>query len=461
MQTQGWYNRLNTLRRQLRSRGVIVGDLDDESNMTNTGNAARAVAGAGAGATNVNMSPEGRRRRHAAAANARIPPTLNPTRKGPISLIAQNSAPDNLMSHLNAEHSKGGGFLGFLGGNNQRRLAAASRGLSHAVRQFELEDYHNPIPADMSLATWHTAHPRAKSANVAGRRLKQEDLIFLRGIEYLNMSGCRLAAPFNMEAFENLREINTLNISDCVGINHWIFPHIAGVKNLIMSNCKHISINDASFSNLRGIKELDIDGCTQAGLTDGAFEQLAGLEYLSMRRCTQFTDAALEGLDSIKKLIISNCPEFTGETFPASLKILEINECAGIEDDNIARLTGLEELYMGGCVQITNAAFENLGSLKTLAMDGCTGVTDAAFNKLKNVEVLNMDDCPQITPAALTQANLPLVKVITTEGCSPEVIAAAEALVASHKQAGGRRSKSKSKSKKSKSKSKSKTRRIR
>ena len=389
---------------------------------------------------------------------------MNPVRNYKVNLLGGDKA-STVFSHLNAEHSRGAGILGFLNRKNQCRLSGTCRNAHGEVAKFELAD-NSPIVGDLEI--WHTTHPRAVAANVSGRALRLRDFELLHGIKKLNMSGCNLHGVFDIvRAFDHLRGIEELNVSDCStrAFNFNVFPSLARIKKLDMARCTAVLGAD-DFQHLRGIEILNIDGCTQ--LTDAALAPLAGIKDLYMKGCTQFTDAVLAPFAGLERLGIDDCVQLTGATFAAlnGIKILDMNDCVNVTDAALASLHGLEELYIGGCTQLTDAAFVHLDSVQKLNMQECTGVTDLAFDHLRRVKYLDMSHCnqPGITAAAI--AKLDFVTELITEDCSDEVNDAADLLFQHNAQLGGRRkfkkSKSKSKSKKSKkSKSKSKTRRNR
>ena len=259
---------------------------EDTSNVSENeaGGAAGGAGGAAGGgaAANVNMSRGARRIRHARAANLRNPPPeppLNPVRNYKVNLLGGDKA-STVFSHLNAEHSRGAGILGFLNRKNQCRLSGTCRNAHGEVAKFELAD-NSPIVGDLEI--WHTTHPRAVAANVSGRALRLRDFELLHGIKKLNMSGCNLHGVFDIvRAFDHLRGIEELNVSDCStrAFNFNVFPSLARIKKLDMARCTAVLGAD-DFQHLRGIEILNIDGCTQ--LTDAALAPLAGIKDLYMK----------------------------------------------------------------------------------------------------------------------------------------------------------------------------------
>ena len=71
-----------------------------------------------------------------------------------------------------------------------------------------------------------------------------------------------------------------------------------------MTGCTQIT--DKAFENLRGINTLDMSGCTT--ITDKAFENLRGIRTLHMCECDQITDEAqFENLRGINTLVMYKC----------------------------------------------------------------------------------------------------------------------------------------------------------
>ena len=406
--------------------------------------------------------------------------------------IAGEGDAANIFSHLNAEHSFGVGILGFLTAANASALAQTSKRGAQVVREFEWAD-NTRIKG--KLADWHSRFPNATTANLQGRTdLVDSDFIYLRGIKKLNISGCTGITDLAFEqirgveeldmsdlpqitdaALTNLVGIHIFNMSGCTGITGSTFESITGVYTLNISGCtgirgehfEHLSeifelnvelaegssffypyINSSHFRLLKGIHTLNISNIKT--LTDDTFtKDLSSLQHLYMNSCEGITGIGFRFLTDIKLISMRSVRgAFDSRNFryiSNTIEVLDISDCIVFSDTAFEHFKHLKILNMTGCNQrtITDAAFTNLGNLEMLYMSRCNQltITDAAFEHIANIHGLVMVDCnqPTITPAGINK--LVEVSLLSTRGCRPEVIAAAEALLEAHRarQGGGKR----------------------
>ncbi len=94
----------------------------------------------------------------------------------------------------------------------------------------------------------------------------------------------------------HLRGIQLLNMSGCRQLTDAAFVHLRGIRTLYMWYCDQPAITDATFVHLQGIHTLVIEGCSQATLTGAGFAPLQGIRALGMYDCRAYQVAAARGL---------------------------------------------------------------------------------------------------------------------------------------------------------------------
>ena len=200
-------------------------------------------------------------------------------------VLHRNKKGKNVLSELRDPDLAGKGILSFL----NAKTAAALRGTSAFARNSVTEGYLGSKETIIrgSLAQWRRANPNAIYANISGRNdLTDADFVHLRGIKFLNMSGCN-EGRLTDAAFSHLRGIHTLKMSNCRQMTDAAFAHLVGIHTLDMAACHQNTITDGAFAHLRGIHTLIMLLCDQATITDAAFAHLRGIRELDMQYCNQ------------------------------------------------------------------------------------------------------------------------------------------------------------------------------
>jgi hypothetical protein len=189
-----------------------------------------------------------------------------------------------------------------------------------------------------NLGSWRASFPNARAANISRNRkaddlinFTDDDFVHLRGINTLDMSGCKQITD---AAFTNLRGIHTLNMSHCnqVGITDAAFANLQGIHTLDMAYCNQVEITDAAFVHLRGVQKLDMWCCDQASITNEVFTHFRGIHTLKITD-KQITNVAIAHLRGIHTLHIHMC------------------DLIGITGASIA-LLGIHKLKMGANIQV-------------------------------------------------------------------------------------------------------------
>ncbi len=115
------------------------------------------------------------------------------------------------------------------------------------------------------------------------------------GIQQLSIWNC-YQATLTDAAFVHLRGIQLLNMGGCRQFSDAAFVHLRGIHTLYMWYCDRPAISDAAFMHLRGIHTLVIEGCTQATLTGAGFVHLQGIRALGMHSSRDNLVAAARSL---------------------------------------------------------------------------------------------------------------------------------------------------------------------
>ena len=401
----------------------------------------------------------------------------------------------NIREHTTLLTTAGPQILSYLSSTNLSSARGINRGFREAVGSLRVYDTQTVVRGSVEL--WRRSFPNARAINLTGRVLTDADFVHLRGLTdiclsetsgftdagFANIAGVkklslfRCTAPLTDAALAHITGIEFLNMS------YTSFPltdaglaHLRGIKELIMPQSSIRSqavFTDAGLAHLVGIRKLDIDGYSSATLTDAAFEPLCAkirgeypLRELDIGRCRQFTERVCKSFRKIKKLSI-NCLEFTEAALEPleSIHTLDIGLCSritslshlrgrvkdlnmrfcsripgaelvhlrGIEsldlsychdfgDEDLSHLVGIKKLLLSNCTQptLTHAAFAPLArSLKVLDISWCRHgeIGDRAFAHFGGLEELNMAVCngPEYTDACLGM--IPRVKKLNVDGC--------------------------------------------
>ena len=362
-----------------------------------------------------------------------------------------SSVPYNVLSILEGEHSVNGGIMKYLNREEKNTLRLVSDATKKAVHIGEEYGYRE-IPITGPLSVWRRRFPKAKFANISGRRdLTDDDFKYLEGLEYLNMENCaryvrrrptangtrRRESKITDKAFIHLSSLKILNMSGCNArtITDKAFQYLVNVHTLYMIGCNQY-ISGNAFEYLTELKILDIEHCTNLGVNERKppFEFLSNLESLEMGYCLNIKDKHFEPLKKLIHLNISSCRNLgiNNSKGPfehlSNLESLTMINCSNIKDEHFEHLKNLKTLYMTNCDQetitdnafknlknldlldfascnqetITNKAFENFTNIRTIRMAGCNQntITDTAFMYLHNVQILQMQQCSQFTDDA-------------------------------------------------------------
>jgi len=335
-------------------------------------------------------------------------------------------------------------ILSFLSAPNLASATVVDRGFHEAVQGLRLADKQTVVRGSLEL--WRRSFPNARCINLTGRVLTDADFVHLRGILHVcldktlgftdaafshltgvqTLSLIRCTAPLTDAALAHITGVKSLNISYTrFSFTDAGLAHLRGIKEFLMPGCSVLVFSDAGLAHLVGIKKLDIDGYSSPTLTDAAFEPLCAggrLEELDIGRCKQFTEqvcrsfrnikklsitclefteAALEPLESIDTLDIGLCGKITRlSPLRGRVKHLNMRFCSLLNPEELAHLRGIESLDLSFCTQVGDEHLSNLVGIKKLSLEHCTQttLTHAAFAPLApSLKVLNIAWCRQGT----------------------------------------------------------------
>ena len=135
------------------------------------------------------------------------------------------------------EHGFGRGIFGFLSTREARPLRLVSQILCADVRNARWYDRNTVITGD--LWKWRACFSDARCANVSKQRdLVDADLVYLSGVEEVNLSGC---AQITDAGLAHLRGVRVLNIAGCRQITDAGLAHLTGIHTLRMSHSTQIT----------------------------------------------------------------------------------------------------------------------------------------------------------------------------------------------------------------------------
>lgn len=272
-----------------------------------------------------------------------------------------------------------------------------------------------------SIKLWRQFFKNAQFLNVDDYNrycINSDSSQYVRGIRYLRVNGCGpgknrlsnsdfvnfknvITLSLNIdndtvtdEAFENLVGIQHLDISNFENITDLAFRHLKRIKTL---SIRFLGgglprITNEAFNYIQKIKELNITDCSNININDGIFKYLQDINSLNISYCRQFTDDGLKYLKKINNLNISHCEQYT--------------------DEGLKHLKGIQHLYMSGCIQITDEGLGYLAGIKDLDISRCHQITDSGIAQLAGISILDISWCRNIkgsTLYLLKQANPSLV----------------------------------------------------
>ena len=201
-------------------------------------------------------------------------------------------------------------FLPFFTTRDARHVRGVCRELRALVTNFAWDDrtLESRVAARLgAVALWHVCFPRAVACTLfqglmpdkefvkTNLMVTDGDLALLRGVRYLDMTGCQNITNDGLALVADGRNLHTLNITGCRNLTNTAFAYLAGIHTLNMSSCDQNTITNAAFAHLAGIHTLDMSNCNQNTITDAAFAHLTGILNIYLFGCN-LTPKAMRAL---------------------------------------------------------------------------------------------------------------------------------------------------------------------
>ena len=229
--------------------------------------------------------------------------------RAPLATAAPITASPPLLNVMAIGH--GILFLSFFTTRDARHVRGVCRELRALVQDFAWDDRtpESRVAARVgAVALWRACFPRAVACTLNRGDVKKfvrnevvtdGNLALLRGVRFLDMSGCENVTDAGLIHVVSGHSLHTLKMTSCWKITDAGFAHMAGIHTLEMAGCNQVTITNAAFAQLAGIYELGMKDCNQATITDVAFAHLTGIHYLDAGNCKQLTSAAFVPLQLV------------------------------------------------------------------------------------------------------------------------------------------------------------------
>lgn len=161
-------------------------------------------------------------------------------------------------------------------------------------------------------------------------------------------------------------------------------------------------LTDEAFTRLNTLKKLIIENCEQ--FSDNIFTYLVNLEYLQLDgNCVKFTNNIFKNMKHLKKLYLYNCNQFTDDCFKSlnTVQVLCIDNCENIKGSFLNYLPNIRELILHppinedpqSSILAEELHLNNLNNLKKLDISACLHVSDEVFQSFPSLVSLNISNC--------------------------------------------------------------------
>jgi len=260
--------------------------------------------------------------------------------------------------------------------------------------------------------------------NVSGRVLRQLPAS-VQSFEFFNC--CSLTKSTTNDDVKYLpRDMTKLSLKNCENIADDAVAFLpASLKFLDLSGSKVCDVSKVPrglkflvlarsqlpFKTLAGLPDtlvtLDLSQCA---LELGALDCLpSSICTLNLSGCSTLTDqhlAQLALLSELKALFLEGSPSITSkgiEELPASLQVLSIKHCAGINDRAVLSIPrNLKEFSLWKCKSVTKSGLIRLPSTLVALKLVHTAINDEIVGMLpSNLNRLSLFGCQQVTDAGL------------------------------------------------------------
>lgn len=205
-----------------------------------------------------------------------------------------------------------------------------------AISNYPWNDIYTVVLGNIEM--WRRCFPKAKAINInelnpsqgsRRRHVRDNDIRFLQGIKYINISKCHFITD---NCFEYLSGVKCILMNYCYTITGDGFRHLTGIKRL---ECSYNSrINDSHMIFLKGIKYLNIIECPS--ITDDSFIHFSTLVEVNIASNRHLTDKAFNYLKNVQAINISNnfqdkiTPEIFTNLNSKKIKYLIMDNCSDL-----------------------------------------------------------------------------------------------------------------------------------
>ncbi|CAL5988940.1 DUF2252_family protein [Hexamita inflata] len=228
--------------------------------------------------------------------------------------------------------------------------------------------------------------------------------------------------------FIQYMNVNELKLSDCKNIVPKLQSYT--IKQLIVKDCKILSVKDLQLEKLEVLKLLNYFQKEESETLTFEIIKFQKLKELILSGCLNIDINPLSQMTGLNVLTLNNCDLHSTEALGPLVNLLQLNlgRNKGIDITSLQRLTQLTELWLWGCNLISLDAlrpltnlqklyiFENkivylqpLIELKLLSeLDArCNSIVDSqTIEQLPNFVLLGLKDQKQPTQLQLTEANI-------------------------------------------------------
>ncbi|CAB4012185.1 F-box LRR-repeat 13-like, partial [Paramuricea clavata] len=249
---------------------------------------------------------------------------------------------------------------------------------------------------------------------------------------HLNLRGCCNLSQGSLKIIGESKNLQDLNVSECVGIDDDVVKSIAaGCSSLLYLNLSRCKISDATLRSLArncvNLQYLSLSGC--AGFSDKGLSYIAHgkgarkLSFLDLSGCDQVTEHGFMtisiGFLSISTLILNDLPSLRDDHLKMltdkcnSVKTISILNSPLISDAGMKYLTKfrrLQKIQIEANNRITDSAVKAIAKscpeLRHVFIADCPRLTDLSLKALascKYLIVLNIADCVRIQDAGVRQ----------------------------------------------------------
>ena len=238
--------------------------------------------------------------------------------------------------------------------------------------------------------------------------ITDKTLFYLKNIKQIILNGCNKITDNGLEYIQNAQKVsikNCDNITDkgvsflkaitiffdnCIKITNNGLYFLPNIKEISLVNC---NITDEGIKYLKNIDYLNISNCIQ--ITDKGLSYLENVKKIKLSNCKKITKIGIQKLQKLKYLIFHNYDLQYFEIF-SSLKSLDLKYCSTIRDIHFVYFKNIEIIGLSCCQYITGEGFINLNKVKQLDISECSLINESHIFYLTNITLLNISKCKNI-----------------------------------------------------------------